>query len=422
VVLLAALLLRRGLKSLYFVFQDDLRLRWAHIVDEALSRKRMPERVPWLRMFWNREAAEAALVGRLATVNAREQSILMALFRTWRLLDRRRAQVKRGDWWNQAYSAVVLGRMRSLEALPDLLGLLRHAGRATQVPVLNSLELLAQAGAVEPVVQHMMARAPQQTRPVLSALISCTRNCPERLLPYLEHELPAVRTVAAAALAEVATKAEATALARAAADPEPEVRAKLARALGRAADPACYGALERLSHDQVWYVRLQAADAISLIPIPQATDRLFEILQDKEWPVRQKAAMALCRRVDDPLGLLSRLRAMTSDRYAVEALVDALERAGAIWESLGLLASADSAKQERSQALLSLLVELGKASAARSALEAHPEPSVRQAVLRALSQFPDLSSRQWLRELLQSTTAETEMHSGSQSLLTAEAE
>jgi len=420
--LLAGLLLRRLVKSLYFAFQDDLRLRWAHIVDEALLRKRMPERVPWLRLFWNREAAEAALLGRLATVAPRDQSILTALFRTWRLFDRRRAQMKHGDWWQQAYSAVVLGRLRCVEALPDLLWLLQHARRAAQVPVLNSLELLAQPAAIEPLVRHMIERAPQQTRPVLSALISCTRNCPERLLPYLKHELPAVRTLAAAALAEVATKAEATALAQAATDPEPEVRAKVARALGRTAEPVGYQALDRLSHDQVWYVRLQAADAISLIPVPQSTDRLLEILEDKEWRVRVKAAMALYRRVGDPLDLLSRLRARTTDRYAIGAMVDALEHAGAIWESFTALGSEDSAKREKSQALLALLLALGKISAALSALETHPERGVRQAVLRALGQFPNLSLRKGLKELLESTTMDAEMHSGIQSLLAARAE
>ena len=404
----AGVFLRRFVKRRFFSIRDERRLLWVRIVEEALEGGGLPERVPSLRFGWERAVAEEVLFGRWRTATEEERARLQSLFRAWGLFDARRARLHRGGKWEQARSALVLGRMQCHDTLPDLLGLLHRAQSEIQAAVLNALDLLGDPEAIEGLVSFLIQRRPRETRPVLSALIRCGEGASDRLLPFLDHPLPLVRAVVAAALAEVVSPRDVTALIPSAADADPEVRAKVARALGRTGDPRAFEAVERLAVDPVWYVRLQAIDAFSRIRLPEVHDRLLWAMRDRDWRVRQKAATAIHKFITDPVYLLERIREELDDRYALEALITVLEREGKTWEAINRICSPISLVRENSQELIIELLRAQKFAATLSAIELHPDRAVRRELLRLVDEHAGSSARAPLQELLESRTLDAE--------------
>lgn len=415
-ILVCAVILRRFVKQILFPLRDERRLRWAETVDEILRRGEVTAPAP-SKWFGARQAAEEALLERLRTATSEQRPLLESLFRTWGFLEMRRVLLRRGDNWERAHSALVLGRIHCTEALPDLLWMLERAEADTQVQIVNALELLREPTAIEALIEFLVRRGERATRPVLSALIGCGRSAPERLLPYLNHKLALVRTSVAAALAEVASVHEVSALIQAVSDSEPEVRAKVARAMGRAADPRAFEALRRLAADPVWYVRLRAIDALSQIPLPEVPEQLLQGLRDKDRRVRAKAAIALYRIAGDPVSLLRKIREELKDRYALEALVTALEREGTTWRAINNVCSSTAGMRQESQALIIELLRARKFTSVLYALEALPDQAVRQELLRLVSEEAGPSVREPLQGLLESRTLNGEMRLGVEMLM-----
>lgn len=405
--MVAIIFVRRLVKQRLFAFKDERRLRWALKVEEVLERGTVEDHPGELRSSWDRQAAEEALLERLETAEPAERRLLTLLFRDWRLLDWRLSRLRRGNRWQRARSALILSIMQCKEALRDLLWLL-EGRREDLITIVNALELLGSPEAIDPLITFYGGRGRGHTRPVLSALIQCGRQAPERLVPYLKHKVVSVRIIAAAALAEVASSGEVSPLCEAASDPDPEVRAKVARALGRTAHPEALAALLQLREDPVWYVRLRAVAALPHIRLPEVHDWLLKSTKDRHWRVRMKAAVALYKLVSDPVYLLDRMEAELNDRYAVEALIEVLEREGETWKAINRLRSPIAMAANDSQDLIARILSARKFACALYAIEMHPELPVRHEVVKLVKDFAGPSVLSPLKALLHSHTLDVE--------------
>lgn len=412
--LMAGVLLGRFRKNLFLARKSEQYLLWLRALKEARLRCGLQRRA--LRLRWN-GAAEEGLWELLDSASSRERLILKSLFQTRSLSDALGRRLRSGSTWEQARAALMLGRVQAREALARLVWLLERGRHDAQLAALTALERLGQPAAIGALVGFLAQRGARHSRHVLSALIRCGLDEPGRLLPYLTHRLPFVRTAAAGALAEVATSREVPALLQAASDQEPQVRAHVARALGRTGDACGFPALERLLADPVWYVRLQAAGALSQIRLPAVCDRLLHATCDPNWLVRDKAAAALYRFAGDPVYLLRRVQDELRDRYALEALVSVLEREGAIWRAIHHVCSPIAGTRQDSQALITELFRAGRCTSALYALETHPDPAVRQELLRLVREHAVSSGQPPLSSLPEVRAQEDETRPGMEAVV-----
>lgn len=414
--LLVSVLLRRYLKQRFFAQQDENRFRWARPVEEVLAGRQAVETVDRPHALSDRKAAEESLLQRWTTVSPPQQALLKSLFEHWGLLEWRLRRLRRGNKRTRIHSALVLGRLGYREVLPDLRALLRNGKADAQLAAINALELLGAPEAISPLVDYLAAGGAQRTRPVLSALIHCGERNPKFLLEHLKHPEKLVRTLVASALADVATVSEIPALLSAAADSEPEVRAKVARALGRTGNRGTTP-LKQLAHDPVWFVRLQAIGSLAQLHLADTADLFWKAVQDKHWQVREKALLALDTLYSDPTELLRQMRTVP-DRYAQSGLISILERKGLVWKAINDLGSPDPETQQSSQILLAELLELKAFATTFYALETHPEAHVRRELLRLASEHSSPAMRPALLNLLESFTTSTETRRGAEALLT----
>lgn len=397
--------LRRLLKNRFFILKDESRQRWSRVIEEQLRGQPISARRP-SRLRWDREAAEEVLLARWATATLEQRRALQGLFRLWGLFELRLRRLLWGNPWEQGRSALVLAQMQCREALPAIAALLISPIRDVRLAAVNALGMLGETRAQHLLLEYVGRGNGRGARPVLGALVRCSRRAPGRLLTQLEGRPPLVRQVAAGTLAELGGATDLPALIVAAGDSDPEVRAKVARALGRTRDPAAFEALERLGRDPVWYVRLQAMGGMGWIRSPRAEDCLWAGVEDPDWQVCLKAATALHRMKRDPVSLLARLRTLADNGRGVRALVDALEREGATWHAVNRVASPIPSTREESQALVRELLRSGAFSAVFYALEMHPDPGVREQLLRLAEEKGGAEVRLRLTALLQSTALE----------------
>lgn len=403
-VVLLAVFLRRHVKNRYFDLKDERRLVWARMIDAVLRGEAIPVRVSSLRYRWDRAAAEEAVLARVGTASPWQREQLQRLFRGWRLCETRLRRLRQGNRWQQARSALVLAQLHIKEALPDTVGLLESPHAVVRLAAVNALGTLGAPEAVEPLLRLLARGDGREARAVLAALIRAGSSAPAVLRPHLQSQDVRVRIAVSAALAEVATSDEIAVLAQAAADPDPEVRSRVARALGRTAHPHALTPLERLAADSVWFVRLQAVSALARIRLPEVHDLLMRAAADKDGRVPGKAAAALYLYIRDPVCLLERMQEEVRERDAIESLISVLEREGAVWQAINRVCSPLTITRENSQELIAAVVRAGKFAASLYAIEAHPDPGVRAAVLRLVREHAGRAVVAPLREVLASRT------------------
>ncbi len=314
-----------------------------------------------------------------------ERRKLIHLFRHWRLHVDRLTRIRHGPPWQQAESAIILGRMQVQEALPDLLRLLRSENRELRVAALRALELMGVPEAVDALVEVLPAVKDTAWRMVWAALISCGRPEPERLLRHAFHPEPRVRMVIAAALGEVGTPALLERLLPLADDPDPEVRTKAAWALGRSGSAQALSVLVERLRDPVWTVRLQAAGALGALGDHRAHEALALAVRDPDFEVRHKATGALYLLWRDPIALLDLLREGAPDQFALQSLISELEWRGITWEAINRVNSPLPYVREQSRALVSRLIWAGAYAPVLYALEMHPDTKLRLVLLELVA-------------------------------------
>jgi len=159
--------------------------------------------------------------------------------------------------------------------------------------------------------------------------LSCCREAPEVLVPYLNHASGQARELIARVLGELASPSLGEELLILAADPLPEVRASAARALAKAQPEISFPVLSTLALDTEWFVRLRAVIALSSLDHPGKSYVLLRALCDLNRHVRQRAAWTLARMHQGKEEILEKVVAM-QDNYALQAFLSELERCGSL--------------------------------------------------------------------------------------------
>jgi HEAT repeat protein len=158
---------------------------------------------------------------------------------------------------------------------------------------------------------------------------------------------------------ELATPEMANEMILLAGDLRPEVRACAARGLAVAPLPMAIPALAHLVRDEVWFVRLRAVSSLSQIPHPLTIPALIDALRDSNRLVRTRAAAAIVKFEHETLDILKTVTD-SRNRYALHAMISAIELAGGFEKVLAKLA--DSRLHEETATVILDALREGSAS------------------------------------------------------------
>jgi HEAT repeat protein len=249
--------------------------------------------------------------------------------------------------------------MRVREAIAPLSEALEDWQLETRMAAVQALGRTGLAEAAEPIIEiHMAGGLKVPSGPIANALTRCYFDQPEALLPYLRRASGESRELLARVASELATSEMADEMVYLAEDPLAEVRACAARSLAVAPIPLAIPTLANLIRDDVWFVRLRAVSALNQIRHPRVILPLLEGLRDSNRLVRMRSAEALSKFEDEIVEIL-RMVVASRDRYALHALISAVELGGRFEKVVAQLA--DPAFRDETTTLL--LATLREASA-----------------------------------------------------------
>jgi HEAT repeat protein len=325
VLLLAFILLRRSYRMLYFRKRDarvfELRQQW-----DALISGEIPYET-WRAKPFDRRIIEDMVLDAFEAAAADQSARLLRFLRTSGLIEKRIFEARKLKGWKRRSALVALGRTRAPEGIPALSEALRDHDLEARNAALRGLGRLGSPEAAEEIL-HWLAES-GLTVPVLplqNALINCSRERPQILLPYLQLAGPQLREVLARVLGEVASPSLGADLIGLADDELPELRAAAARALSNAQPRHSMEVLGELSRDDVWFVRLRAVVAIGKLCDRDAIPYLINALTDSNRLVRMRAAEGLVDLKSEMVSIFSQV-VKTRDRYGLHAFLAALENA-----------------------------------------------------------------------------------------------
>lgn len=325
VLLLAFILLRRTYRMHYFRKRDarvfELRQQW-----DALISGQIPFET-WRTKSFDRRIIEDMALDAFEAAAADQSARLLKFLRTSGLIEKRIFEARKLKGWRRRTALVALGRTRAPEGIPALSEALRDHDPQARNAALRGLGRLGSPEAAEEIL-HWLAES-GLTVPILplqNALINCSRERPQILLPYLQLAGPQLREVLARVLGEVASSSLGTELIGMADDELPELRAAAARALSNAQPGHAVEVLGELSRDVVWFVRLRAVVAIGKLYDKKATPHLINALTDSNRLVRMRAAEGLVDLKSELVSIFAQV-VKTRDRYGLHAFLAALENA-----------------------------------------------------------------------------------------------
>jgi HEAT repeat protein len=325
-----------------------LRQKWQDIVTGAIR----PE--TWRFHRVDRQIVENILLDSIETASASDLLPLVECLRSTGLLDMRIHEARTSHGWQKRNAMVSLGRTRAPEAVPALAEGLDDGDAQTRLAAVRGLGRFAlpeAAGALLTRIAEGTLNVPE--KPLQNSLLSCCRERPSMLVPYLRRSEGSTREMLARVLGELATPDLEDDLLLLAVDPLPEVRASAARALARADAQFAFPILSALSADPEWFVRLRAVVAIDALHHPRSIPALVRALCDANRQVRQRAATALTRLEPHLEEILERVLA-TRDNYALEAMISALERSGGLARLVEALQSPSNPRKAASILLRAL--------------------------------------------------------------------
>jgi hypothetical protein len=308
--------------------------RWNPLIAECTER--VPERLPPLRvqearsflMLWCR-AAES-LRG-AAHDNLREMARAMGV------PGLAAGMLRSPKVPTRLLGVVAVGHLRDPEAIPLLLTLVREAPSTVSVTAARALMRIDAAlamphifeglvaredWALPQVVPAFMASDPAQVAPVLSLAIRTELYKEQRGLRaggvarLLRLHVTALPELMREVVVEVLVESQGT--------------SALAAALGALSHPDDAAHARRLLGHPHWPVRLAAAHALGRLGGAEDFEPLRRLLNDASWWVRYRAAQALCSLPPADFVRLRRLHDELDDRFAADALRQALaEKAAA---------------------------------------------------------------------------------------------
>lgn len=346
VVLLGFILLRRTYRKRYFAKRDtrvfELRQHW----DELIAGK-IPY-LDWRNKPFDLRIVETMALDELEAAGPEEACRLLKFLRTSGLIEKRICEARQLTGWKRMRALVALGRTRAPEGIPALaeglldhhleirLAALRGLGR-TACPQ-AAQEILAWVGERELCVPAL---------PLQSALIQCTAERPQMLIPYVQHAEGPLREVLGRVLGEVATSSLASDLLQFVGDDLHELRAAAARGMSHTKSGMAFDVLSEMVRDPIWFVRLRAIVSLGQLSDLRAIPALLRGLMDANRLVRLRAAEGLVGLKTEIVPLFANVAA-TRDRYGLNAYITALENAdlrGKLEEELQ--SGTGTAKKER---------------------------------------------------------------------------
>ncbi|HTQ96499.1 MAG TPA: HEAT repeat domain-containing protein [Candidatus Acidoferrum sp.] len=335
VILMVFLTVRRAVRHFRIQRFDELankvHKQWREIV-----RGEIPSEA-WRRDSMQCEIIQSIVIQEIGAATDKDRAGLQEFLRENGLVNTCIEKVQAGRGWARRRAILALGAMRVPEAIPPLSEALDDWQLDTRMAAVQALgrTFLPEAG--EPIIESFMVgglKVPPD--PISNALVRCFINRPEAMIPFLRRSQGEPRELLARVASELATPAMADEMLILAADPRPEVRASAAKALSVAPLQLSIPALADLARDEIWFVRLRAAIALNEIPHPRTIPILLEAVRDSNRLVRIRAASALTKFQQETVEILQNI-IDSRDRYALHAMISALELGGGFGKVLAEL-------------------------------------------------------------------------------------
>jgi len=346
-LLLAFILLRRAYRKHYFAKRDArvfyYRQRW-----DALISGEIPFET-WRGKSYDRRIIETIALDALEAAGPQEAAKLLHFLRSSGLIEKRIFEAREFRGWRRLRALVALGRTRAPEGITALAEGLRDRDLETRLAALRGLGRMACPQAAEEILAWISeAGLSVPALPLQNALVQCSAERPQVLLPYVQRAKGLEREVLGRVLGEVANPSLGLDLLQFASDELDELRAAAARAMSHMQPGVAYDVLNELSRDPVWFVRLRAIVSMGKLSSPRAVPALLRGLTDSNRLVRLRAAESLLNlratiglagfkadmrgtatAVEDleKIGLLSVFEQVVAlkDRYGLHAFLTALE-------------------------------------------------------------------------------------------------
>jgi HEAT repeat protein len=334
-LLVGFIVFRRWYRGRYFNRLSErtvaLRGEWADILSGKI-----PGSV-WRLNALDCQIVEDILLDNIEVSRKDQLPAFLGCLRNSGLLDLRIHEARFSKGWQRRSVLLKLGRTRAPEAIPALVEALESPSEETRVAAVRGLGRIGSSQAALPLLEWFVAgdlQVPEHT--LKNALLSCCRDEPEVLIPYLNQVSGPARELIARVLGELANPNLGDDLLVLAADALPEVRASAARALGKVGPETSFPVLSTLAVDKEWFVRLRAVIALGSLEHPGRIYVLLRALCDLNRHVRQRAAWTLARVHQGKEDILEKVVA-TQDDYALQAFLSELERCGSLDAALDRL-------------------------------------------------------------------------------------
>jgi HEAT repeat protein len=359
VLLVASILARRAYRKRYFRKHDErvlwMRQNWDALISGEISHE------AWRMNSFDRRIVEQVVLDRFEAADPQESARLLRFLRDSGLVEKRIFEARNHRGWRRWRALVALGRTRAPEGVPALSEALRDRKLENRQAALRGLGQMGSPKAGEEILAWIVEAGPRvASLPVQNALINCSRECPQILVPYLEQAEGPVREVLARVMAEVATPSLEGDLIGLAQDELPELRAAAARAMSSAQPDHALELLAELSRDSVWFVRLRAVVALGKLHNALATPMILQTLTDANRLVRMRAGEALVAQPGEMAPIFAQVISKR-DRYGLYAYLAALENAG-LRRNLETELQSDRSRMESERVKLLRVLTDGKLS------------------------------------------------------------
>src|SRR5438067_1133516 len=333
--------LRRVLRSRYFARRVArayaIRQQWNGILSGRIPAYK------WRGKEIDREVVETMLLDSIEGAEERDLPHLLARLRISGLLDARLREARKSSGWKQRAALIALGRTRAHEAIGPLVDALASPDLDIRTAAVRGLGASGSVKAAIPLLDRLVSEELDVPAAAIStALVQCCGANPRELVRYFRESTGETRDLLSRVLSEVDVGALGEDLLPLLHDASPEVRASVARGLAKLQAFVAIPALLELTMDEFWFVRLRAVVALGEFQDADVIEPLVRMLTDPNRLVRQRAAAALAHRKEQLPEILSQI-VRTGDRYALQAMLSELERAGESEEALKLLNASEHA-------------------------------------------------------------------------------
>ncbi|HKR31565.1 MAG TPA: HEAT repeat domain-containing protein [Terriglobales bacterium] len=324
-LLLAFILLRRTHRRRYFAKRDarvfELRQKWQALISGWIPFD------TWRNKKFDRRIIETMALDQFEAAGPEQSAELLKFLRNSGLIEKCIFEARHFKSWRRMRALVALGRTRAPEGIPALAEGLRDSDVEIRLAALRGLGRTACPQAAEEILVWLAEQGlTVPALPLQSALIQCSAERPQLLLPYVQNAEGPLREVLGRVLGEVATPSLGLDLLQFVGDDLDELRAATARALGHSDSALALDVLNELARDPIWFVRLRAMVSLGKLADPRATSALLRGITDANRLVRLRAAEGLVVFKGDLLPTFEQVVG-TRDRYGLHAYLTALENA-----------------------------------------------------------------------------------------------